>query len=195
MQITVPGKIEYNVRELTVEDLPALQLFCDRCAELGYNNNKNFDSIKLSKMEPPYGKFFIAETNGKIFSLAGVHRFPEWNDKAWRCLFRGAQLPGYTPMFSTNIFRSGIHFGQFLYIQIKYIQQIEPDAEFYITTNVDNPIAAASSRMDKVMMPHIAKRGYWTLESNNFLLFNTIQSVWHVNVEKYMTDRVDYFGS
>jgi hypothetical protein len=196
MELTVPGKIPFNVRPLRSSDLEELQTFCDECGNLGYNNNKDFSSMKLEQMKMPYGQFFVAETaDGKIFSVAGVHRLPEVHPKAWRCLFRGAQLPGYTPSFSLDIFKSGIHFSQFLYLQIKFVQSLETDSEFYITTNIDNPNAGASSRMDKVMMPRIAERGYWTLEDNNFLLFNTMQSLWKVNVEKYMTDRLSYFGS
>ena len=51
------GKITF--RELLDSDLNKLQIFCDECKSLGYNNNASFNSIKLDKMQMPYGKYFI----------------------------------------------------------------------------------------------------------------------------------------
>jgi hypothetical protein len=140
-------------------------------------------------MVMPYGQFLIGIEAGKIFTIAGVHRLPEVNNHAWRCLFRGAQLPGYTPAWSLDIFKSGIHFSQLLYMQIKLVQEIDPNAEFYVSTNVDSNIGAKSSRMNDVMMPRIAKRGIWNLELENFMLYNVPQNLWKVNVANYMEAR------
>jgi hypothetical protein len=133
--------------------------------------------------------FFGAFDNNDIISLAGVHRLPEVNDRAWRCLFRGAQLPGYTPHWSLDIFKSGIHFSQFLYRQIKLVQDIDPQAEFYISTNVKADTGVKSSRMNEVMMPRIAKRGIWDLHLENFKLYHVPQNLWKVNVAVYMEAR------
>lgn len=181
-----PGR---QFRKLEESDIPALQDFCDACKELEYVNNQSFEAIKLDKMKPPYGQFFIGIDKDKIFTIAGVHRLPEVSDRAWRCLFRGAQLPGYTPQWSMDIFKSGIHFSQFLYQQIKFVQEIDPDAEFYVSTNVDSNVGAKSSRMNNIMMPRIAKRGIWGLALENFMLFNVPQNLWKVNVQQYMEAR------
>ena len=178
-----------EIKKLTDDDLPALEIFCDKCKQLGWENNANFKSIKLDKIVMPYGQYFIALDHDKIYSFAGVHRLPELGPNAWRCLFRGAQLPGYTPTWSMNFFKSGIHFNYFLYEQIKFIQQIEPNAEFYISTNIDNPSAGSSSKLNRIMMPRLSKLGYVSLAKENFELYNTIQNVWKVNLDNYLEAR------
>ena len=175
-----PGKLIF--KQLTNYDIPAIEEFCSKCLDLGYENNASLTAMKFNS-----AVFFAAFDNKKIASLAGIHKLPEINDHAWRCLFRGAHLPGYTPKWSMDIFKSGIHFSQFLYQQINYVK--DPNAEFYITTNLDNPKAGASSRLHKTMMPRLAKHGYLKLIAPSITLFNTNQSLWQVNVFNYMTAR------
>lgn len=184
MQLTIPGKLNLNIRLFQDSDKPKLLEFCNTCKELGWQNNSSFDAMKLDK-----AYFFIALDKDKIVSVAGVHKLPEVNEHAWRCLFRGAQLPGYTPAWSLDIFKSGIHFSQFLCMQIKLVQEIDPKAEFYVSTNVHSNVGAKSSRMNDVMMPRIAKRGIWNLELENFMLYNVPQNLWKVNVANYMEAR------
>jgi hypothetical protein len=176
-------------RPLLDSDLPALETFCNECAELGYENNKSFESIKLDKMKMPYGQFFVGLDKDKIVTFAGVHNFPELGNNAWRCLFRGAQLPGYTPAWSVNIFKSWIHLSHLLYYQVKLIQQLDSSAEFYISTNVDNKKAGVSSRLDKTIMPRLVKQGMFTLHSKDIILYNTLQNVWKLNTETYLRER------
>lgn len=174
-----PGKLKYKL--LTLEDIPAVNQFCKECQTLGYENNTSLETMKFHS-----ATFFAAYDQECIVSLAGVHQLPEVNKHAWRCLFRGAQLPGYTPQWSMNIFKSGIHFSQFLYRQIKHVQTIDPSAEFYISTNLQSTIGAKSHRMNDVMMPRIAKMGVWNLHAENIMLYNVPQNLWKVDVETYM---------
>lgn len=176
-------------RSLVDSDLPALATFCAECEKLGYENNKSFESIKLDKMKMPYGQFFVGLDQDKIVTFAGVHHFPELGNNAWRCLFRGAQLPGYTPAWSVNIFKSWIHLSHLLYYQINLVQQLDPTAEFYISTNVDNKKAGVSSRLDKTIMPKLVKQGLFTLHSKDIMLYNTLQNIWKLNTETYLSER------
>lgn len=176
------GKLTFKIYENT--DKEALLDFCQACSELGYKNNSSPEAMKLDS-----AYFFLALDNDKIVSVAGVHKLPEINEHAWRCLFRGAQLPGYTPVWSMDIFKSGIHFSQFLYRQIKLIQDIDSQAEFYVSTNVKSDTGAKSSRINDVMMPRIAKRGIWNLYLENFELYYVTQNLWKVNVDVYMAAR------
>lgn len=183
-----PGKLIF--KQLSISDTAAVEEFCKECSELGYENNASLSAMKFSS-----AIFFGAFDQNRIISLAGVHKLPEINDRAWRCLFRGAQLPGYTPQWSMDIFNSGIHFSQFLYQQIQHVQSIDPNAEFYISTNINNPKAGSSSRLHKTMMPRLAKQGYWELTNPNILLFNTEQSLWKVKVLNYMKARELWLNS
>jgi hypothetical protein len=181
------GKLTFKKLEET--DHPALSVFCNECDKLGYENNQSFKSIKLDKMKMPYGQFFIGLDRDKIFTFAGVHHFPEINNHAWRCLFRGAQLPGYTPTWSVNIFKSWIHLSHLLYFQITLVQEIDPSAEFYISTNVDNSKAGVSSRLDKTIMPKLVRQGMFTLNQKDVVLYNTLQNVWKLNTDVYLKQR------
>jgi hypothetical protein len=194
LPLTIHGKPNQVVRLLLDNDLPQLKEFCEHCRLLGLENNKDFTAIKLSEMTMPHGQFFIATDDDKIFSLAGIHKFLEVGPNAYRCLFRGAQLPGYTPQWSMDIFKSGIHFSYFLYAQIKFIQDTNPLAEFYISTNVDNPSAGSSSKLDKYMMPRLVKKGYCSLYRNNVTLYNTQQNIWKINVDNYLHARNQTFA-
>jgi hypothetical protein len=176
-------------RPLVESDLPALANFCTECEKLGYENNKSFESIKLDKMKMPYGQFFVGLDQSTIVTFAGVHHLPELGNNAWRCLFRGAQLPGYTPVWSVNIFKSWIHLSHLMYYQIKLVQQIDPNADFYISTNVDNKKAGVSSRLDKTIMPKLVKQGIFTLHSKDTILYNTLQNIWKLNTETYLRER------
>lgn len=186
-----PGKLIF--KELDDSNLPALKEFCSSCKRLGYHNNESFQTIKLDKMKMPYGKFFIGIDSEKIVTLAGVHKLPEVNEHAWRCLFRGAQLPGYTPVWSMNIFKSCLQFNQLLYQQIKVVQQIDIDAEFYISTNIDSTTGAKSSRMNDKIMPRIEKQGVCKLYLKNFMLYNVSQNIWKIDVEEYFRQRKQYY--
>lgn len=181
-QINQPGKPIF--KQLTDKNITQIEQFCIECEKLGYQNNKSLTAMKFND-----AIFFGAFDGNKLFSLAGVHKLPEVNEHAYRCLFRGAQLPGYTPRWSMDIFKSGIQFSQFIYLQIKYVQQFDNFAEFYITTNINNPEAGASSRLHNTMMPRLEKKGYWNLINPNITLFNTEQSLWKINIMKYMEDR------
>lgn len=176
------GKLTY--KKLTEVDIPAVEQFCQECSLLGYENNRSLETMKFHS-----ATFFAAYDQERIVSIAGVHELPEVNERSWRCLFRGAQLPGYTPQWSMNIFKSGIHFSQFLYRQIKHVQEIDPSAEFYISTNLKASTGAKSHRMNDVMMPRIAKMGVWSLHSENVMLYNVPQNLWKINVQQYMEAR------
>lgn len=170
-------------------DFVRLKDFCDQCNTLGWENNKSLQAMKVDRMTMPYGKYFVGLDGDRFFTVAGVHRIDECGLSGWRCLFRGAQLPGYTPKFSMNMYNSGIQFSYLLYHQIKFVQRYEPWSNFYISTNVDNPDAGKSSRLNNIMMPRLVEQGYFELAAENFYMYGTHQNLWKVNIEKYMADR------
>ena len=180
--MAIPGKIQ--IRILDVEDIPIIEKFCQQCRDLGYENNASLKAMKFDS-----ATFFGAFIENKLFSLAGVHIFSEINQHAYRCLFRGAQLPGFTPTWSMDIFKSGIHFSYLLFEQINYVLNNDDQAEFYITTNISNPKAGSSSKLDKIMMPRLASKGYCSLYRSNYYLHNVEQNIWKINLEEYLAAR------
>lgn len=186
MSNLIHGKLIF--RELLDSDLPKLQDFCDKCKELNYHNNVDLKAIKYESMVMPYGKYFIGLDNDKIFTLAGVHKLPEIDINGYRCLFRGAQLPGYT-VNSLSVFDTIIHFGHLLNLQLLYIRSIFPESNFYITTNIDNGNNGYSSIVNKVFMPRIERLGMWKLYQRDVLLYNTRQNVYKIDVDEYFKQR------
>jgi hypothetical protein len=176
------GKITF--KKLETSDHDKLQVFLNACIDLGYENNKSFESIKLDKMIMPYGQFFIGLDEDKIFTFAGIHIM---QPHKYRCLFRGAGLPGY----STGLtgLRASYQFIYLLNMQIDFILAHDSQAEFYLTTNhvQDN---GKSSKMNKIWCPRITKQGVLKLVDDSFLYHNTLQSLWKIDVVTYKQWRV-----
>ena len=99
-----------------------------------------------------------------------------------------------SPAWSMDIFKSGIHFSQLLYRQIRLIQELDSSAEFYISTNVKSDTGAKSSRLNDIMMPRIAKMGIWDLHLADYMLYNVPQNLWKINVPVYMAAREQWLS-
>jgi len=184
-----------EIKLLEDSNLNDLKIFCEKCNNLGWENNKDFKSIKLDKMIMPHGQYFIGFDHNKkeIWTLAGVHHCPEINKNAWRCLFRGAQLPGYalSNRLTKNLFLTIIHISYFLPIQMDFVKQHISNPIFYISTNnVNNKkFFAKSQHLDRLVMPMMAKQGVFTKTHDDFELFNTRQNVWQVHEDIYWDRR------
>lgn len=174
------GRITF--RKLENTDYEILQEFCDKCRNLGYKNNSTFKDIKLDQMKMPYGQFFIGEIDGYIFNLAGVHHMPEINTNAYRCLFRGAVLPGYVTL--RGGLKNSWQFTVTLNQQIDFILSLNPNAEFYLTSNKEQ-INGKSSVIDKVFNPKAEQLGIMDLIDSNFYYMYTEQRLWKINVDAY----------
>lgn len=188
------GKIIF--RRLQDDDKDKLLVFCNECSELGYQNNSSLEKLKYDKMHLPYGQYFIAldSTQNKIVNIAGVHHLPEVAENAWRCLFRGAQLPGYTlgNHLSKNIFRLGYQLSYLLPMQMNFISKHFIDAEFYMSSNSPSNLidpAGKSIRMDRLMRNTLLKNGVINEYASEFELFYTKQSIWKINTERYWQER------
>jgi hypothetical protein len=187
---TIHGKPNLQLKLLEYTDYNKLRVFCEECKELGFTNNQSFDAMKVEKTVMPYGQYFIGLDNDKIFTVSGVHKFPEINENSWRCNFRGAQLPAYN-IFSKNPFNSQIHFTYLMYHQIKFIQDINSNAEFYVTSNIEGGVD--SHRMNSIFMPLVESMGIWELAYPYMEIYHTRQNVWRINVKEYLRQRADYF--
>lgn len=178
MQIETHGKLIF--RELTKQDTKAVEIFCK---SQNYTNNVSLQTMKWDWC--PY--WCGALINEKIVSIAGAHPLPEISKNAYRLLFRGAQLPGYSLGCGRDMFKTGIQLPHLLPLQIEWVKSINNSPELYISTNI-NPGAAKSKRMNDVMMPLLAKRGIWHLE-RTMILYNVPQNVWRINIDRYTEER------
>lgn len=171
------GKITF--KQLEPSDHNMLQEFLDTCRVLGYENNTSFKSIKLDTMTMPYGQFFIGVLDNKIVTFAGVHIM---EDHRYRCMFRGAALPGYTTGLTG--LRSSLQVIYLLNMQIDLILSIDPLAEFFVTTNVEQNVGK-SSKMNTLWLPRMHLLGIMTLENDSFYYNHVLQRLWRINVSKY----------
>jgi|TARA_R110000850_G_scaffold42777_1_gene109676 hypothetical protein len=173
-------------RLLTKDDTPLVQEFCN---SQQYSNNTSLEKMKWNSCP----LWTAALVNNKIVSIAGTHELPEVSPDAYRCLFRGAQLPGFTLGTGRDIFKTGIQLSQLLNLQIKWALEQNPKAELYISTNI-NDDGGKSKRMNDTMMPLLAKRGIWELD-RQMELYNVPQNLWRINVLKYMEERNRSLGN
>ena len=107
----------------------------------------------------------------------------ELNENAYRVFYRGAVLPGY----AKNVgYRSSYQLTVILNMQIDFILEHNPNAEFYFTTNAEKTLSNAKSfKMNQIMAPKASKNGMFTLINESFDYMHTKQTLWKVNVDLY----------
>lgn len=169
-----------------IEDkhLEMLQEFCDKCKELGYQNNLSFRAMKLLWCKK-HGEFWCAIKNKKIVAVAGCHSLPEVSPTAWRILFRGCELPG-------NDTFKGLGKGDWNSItQREFIPKfIEwcPSKDLYITTNVDNEHSNGKALRNHRLMGLLAKQKILD-DCGEIELFQNKQTLWKLNINEYTRRR------
>ena len=178
------GKLKF--RFATEDDESLAEQFCK---SQNYSNNTSLKKMKWEWVLEE-GAWTIATYEDKIVSIAGVHQLDELGPDAYRCLFRGAQLPGYTLGTGRDIFKTGIQLGHLLKMQIEWVPHL---TQLYISTNI-NDDGGKSQRMNDTMMPLLAKRGIWELD-RQMELYNVPQNLWSINVLKYMEERNRSLGN
>jgi hypothetical protein len=196
----IPGKPNLEFRLLEEKDYSDLQVFCNYWKNKSIKNNDSFQSIKLEKIKMPYGQYFIGYDYDKkiIWNLAGIHQLPEIGNHAWRCLFRGAQLPGYgiSSGLTRDFFKSGYQISYVLDWQMQFILDHDSKAEFYTSSNntKNTTYFGRSQYLDQIAMPMLEKRGAFTRIHDDFELYNTRQSIWKVNRSAYYIERKKSIG-
>ena len=164
----------YNTNIITSET-PKLHDFIEKCNTLNYKNNNSLKSMKFQWCLDNGGAWYTTVDNdGNIISLSGIHPFRD----GYRALFRGVQL--YPRDAGLNKYHMQSHC---FYYQLPYQIEFANGSPVYITTNVTNDASGKMTRIDKTFH-HLQRVGlvdYIVQEE----IFNTLQNVWELNVEKY----------
>lgn len=181
------GKLQF--RFATEKDRSLVEQFCK---DQNFSNNTSLDKMKWEWCLE-VGTWTVATDDEKIVSIAGIHPLPEVSEHAYRCLFRGAQLPGYTLGTGRDIFKTGIQLSYLLDLQIRWAMEKNINADLYISTNI-NDDGGKSQRMNNTIMPLLAKRGIWELD-RQMELYNVPQNLWRINVLTYMEERNRSLGN
>jgi hypothetical protein len=130
--------------------------------------------------------FWGTWVDDNLAAVSGVQHLPEISETTYRLLFRGAQLPEYNKYFSTP---SRYHFNSIPFYEhiIPQMESCPAGSEFVITTNVTHDASGHMNRTHRVMQL-LAKQGVVTLLKND-ILYNTLQSIWSLNVDCYLEKR------
>lgn len=173
-------------RLLDESDYFDLQVFCNKCNQLGYYNNKSFNAMHVAEMKLPFGAYHIGYDTDKeiIFNVAGIHHMPELHKNAYRILYRGACLPGYTT--GKMGLKSSIQLVNIAPLQMSLMSSINPAAEFYTTTNNQKlPNNGKSFYLTQIYGPRLAKRGLLKLITKNFNYRGVDQVLWKIEKDRF----------
>ena len=150
-----------NTRFLNISDTDIVEKFCKECKKLGYINNSSLRNMKWYWKDV---KWVATFKHQKIISLSGIHPFLEMGENAFRIMFRGASLPGYSSTF--------LNFKQ-VPLKIQYALLLNENPTFYVTFNTSKNVGAKSHRMSKA----IGRRNDFSFVKHmNY--FNTMQEIW-----------------
>ena len=178
-----------KIEVLQDKHLDMLQIFCNKCKELGYQNNQSFQAMKLLWCKSQ-GEYFCAVKNNEIVAVAGCHPLPEVSPNAWRIMFRGCELP----MQDTF---TGLGKGDWNSITQremipKFIEYCPTD-ELYITTNISHEHSNGKAARNHRLMGLLARQGILDKHSD-MMLYYTEQTVWKLNIEEYTKRRERLIG-
>lgn len=173
-----------KIEVLQDKHLDMLQVFCNKCKELGYQNNQSFQAMKLLWCKSQ-GEYFCAVKDNEIVAVAGCHPLPEVSPNAWRIMFRGCELP----MQDTF---TGLGKGDWNSITQremipKFIEYCPTD-ELYITTNTYHEHSNGKAARNHKLMGLLARQGILD-KHGEMMLYYTKQTVWKLNIEEYTRRR------
>lgn len=168
---------DYYTEELK-QVTPALEDFIEQCTLLGWKNNSSLKELRWEWCLES-GMWYATYNDGKIISLTGIHPFKD----GYRALYRGAQLsPRPIKGLSRYQMQSwGIY--DHLPLQIEFAK----GKPLYITTNIDKDNSGRMNRIHKSFTA-MAKGGMVDYIDDE-KIFNALQSVWKLNVNRYFEIR------
>lgn len=171
---------DYYTEELK-QVTPALEDFIEQCTLLGWKNNSSLKELRWEWCLEG-GMWYATYNDDKIISLTGIHPFKD----GYRALYRGAQLsPRPIKGLSRYQMQSwGIY--DHLPLQIEFAK----GKPLYITTNIDKDNSGRMNRIHKSFTA-MAKGGMVDYIDDE-KIFNALQSVWKLNVNRYFEIRNRY---
>ena len=169
--------MNYSTNQLT-QVTPALEDFIEQCTLLGYKNNSSLKELRWNWCLEG-GMWYVTYEEDSIISISGIHPFKD----GYRALYRGAQLSP-RPIKGLNRYQMqswGIY--DHLPLQIEFAK----GKPIYITTNVNKDNSGRMNRIHKSFT--VLAKGGMIDYINDEQIFNAIQSVWKLNVDRYFEIR------
>jgi len=170
----------------TTDDLISrLETFCIKCKAFGYTNNASLKAMRYDWCKEN-GEYFCAITGDDMIAVAGCHKCPEIHEGAWRILFRGCELPGTSPYKGLNKGDwNSITQRDFIPKFIDYC----PSKDLYISTNISNEHSGKALRNHKLMSILANQKDAYLNYICDMTLFETEQTIWLLNIGKYLERR------
>jgi hypothetical protein len=167
-----------------------LDVFCQKCGELGYKNNDSVKAMKLDWCRRIGGQYFLTYDNKEIIAVSGCHPLPEVGATTWRLLFRGANLKNniFGVMSKSHMTSTGFFYH--MLPQVAWAQEHGGD-QFVITTNWVNPEIKSMEKSHRTFKL-LERQGLVSCLVEKMELFNTIQTVWQLNLSKYSQLRQEF---
>ena len=178
------------IEKIMDRHLTMLQEFCDKCEELGYQNNSSFQRMNLLWCKS-VGEYWCAIKDKKIIAVAGCHPLPEVEKDAWRIMYRGCELPGHDTFKGLGKGDwNSITQREFIPLMIEWI----PSDKLYITTNIDHEHSNGKAARNHRLMGLLAKQGILD-NCGDMLLKGVNQTVWKLNIDEYTRRREKIKGN
>lgn len=164
--------------------------FCSKCSKLSYFNNMSLQAMKLDWCLSKNGQFFLTYYDNLLIGLSGCHPLPQVDHNVFRILFRGIELPEFRNIFNivSKTHMTSIPFYYHIPLQIEWARK-QGAKKFVVTTNWDNPDGIRSMSKSHRVFQLLEKQNIVSCLIKEMTLYETVQSVWELNVDNYFSAR------
>lgn len=174
----VSGVFKTKVSLIDSSNIKELQNFCRYCKALGFENNSSLEKLKFQKALDSGGAWWGAWHDGELIAVAGSHFLPHLGNEFMRVLFRGCEIDNpYRGLSKYHL--NTVTFRDLLSAQINYY----PHKRLIMTTNKVNDSSGKMQRTHRVLQ--LLAKNKIVNHFEDRILFNTEQSLWEINREKY----------
>jgi hypothetical protein len=146
--------------------------------------------MKLDWCRRINGEFFLTFDTDGLIAVSGCHPLPEVGTTTWRLLFRGVNLKNNIFNIVSKSHMTSTGFFYHVLPQIEWARAHGGD-QFVITTNWANPEIPSMEKSHRIFKL-LERQGLVTCLIEKINLFNTDQTVWQLNVDKYTELRTEF---
>lgn len=167
------------IKTISLKDVnSAVEKFIAECSKLGYKNNSSLKEMRWDWCLEE-GAWYATYEDDSIISMSGIHPFKN----GFRAVYRGAQLKQH-PVKGLNKYQMQ---SWPIYAHLPLQIEFAKNKPLYITTNTDRD---NSGRMNRIhnSFSTMAK-GKMVSYICNEQVFNSVQSVWKLNNDRYFEIR------
>ena len=175
--------INFAIKVMSDEDLPAVEEYCETCADEGVENNSSLSALKIGRYEAERWWLVYDLEAEKVISLAGCYHFKEYQENSYRGMYRLATLKEYRgkagPFGKDQ--KSCFGWGRILPLQVNFARS-QGAAELLFTTNSGDEGDLNSLRQNRVCELVFERLGM-AQKIGEIELYTKKQNLWKVLIE------------